>query len=248
MDTYEVRLAQFEGPLDLLLHLVSRAQIDLKDIFVSEITQQYIDLMEQLPEVDLDRASEFVRYASVLLFIKSRYLLPAPPPPVPEDEEDPEAELMEQLRLYKMYKDAAEKLREREHWGDSIFSKPPEDLLGEEETLDIRGTPQLLLQAFLRILRSKRRKRVHHAPEVEIQLETWTVPQQKEKVMAILSEKRTASFSDLFDEETASVEEVVVTFSALLELWNAGSLRVTQSAPFGRIRLDYMDSGERARA
>ena len=105
------KLARFEGPLDLLLHLVSKAKIDLQDIFVSEITEQYLSYMEEIKELDMDRASEFLNMAATLLYIKSRSLLPARREET-EDENfvDPETELIERLRAYKLYKEASERL------------------------------------------------------------------------------------------------------------------------------------------
>ena len=107
---YTVQLKQFEGPLDLLLHLIEEAELDVKDIFVSEITAQYLSYMDQLEELDMDTASEFLSMAATLLYIKSRQLLPRPPKE-DEAEEDPETLLIRQLREYKAFKEASEQLR-----------------------------------------------------------------------------------------------------------------------------------------
>ena len=107
---YEVHLSQFEGPLDLLLHLIEQAKVDIKDIFISEITAQYLVLMGEVDELDMDTASEFLIMAATLVYIKSRSLLPRPPREDPEGEEDPEAILVRQLREYKAFKEAGAKL------------------------------------------------------------------------------------------------------------------------------------------
>ena len=100
MEEYRVSLSQFEGPLDLLLHLIEKAEVNIEDIFVSEITAQYLAMMDDLSELDMDRASSFLTVAAQLLLIKSRSLLPRPPVES-EDEEDPETQLIRQLREYK---------------------------------------------------------------------------------------------------------------------------------------------------
>ena len=126
MEEYTVRLAQFEGPLDLLLHLVGKAKIDLQDIFVSQITEQYLVYMEQIEEIDMDRASEFLNMAATLLYIKSRALLPAKREEL-EDEDfvDPETELIERLRAYKMYKELGQKLSDLEKQSKQVYYKLP---------------------------------------------------------------------------------------------------------------------------
>lgn len=98
---YEVHLKEFDGPLDLLLHLIEQAKVDIKDIFISEITNQYLSLMEELDELDMDTASEFLTMAATLVYIKSRSLLPKPPKEA-EEEEDPEEALVRQLKEYKL--------------------------------------------------------------------------------------------------------------------------------------------------
>ena len=104
---YYVSLKQFEGPLDLLLHLITRAKVDIKDIFVSEITEQYLASMGSVDELDMDTASEFLTMAATLLEIKSRALLPRPPEPTEDGEETPEQTLIRRLEEYKLYKESA---------------------------------------------------------------------------------------------------------------------------------------------
>lgn len=103
---YYVSLKQFEGPLDLLLHLITRAKVDIKDIFVSEITEQYLASMGSVDELDMDTASEFLTMAATLLEIKSRALLPRPPEPTEDGEETPEQTLIRRLEEYKLYRRA----------------------------------------------------------------------------------------------------------------------------------------------
>ena len=107
--TYEVHLDRFDGPLDLLLHLIEQAKVDIKDVFLSGITNEYLLLMRELDELDMDTASEFLSVAATLVYIKSRSLLPRPPREA-DGEEDPEEALVRQLRDYKRFKEAGEEL------------------------------------------------------------------------------------------------------------------------------------------
>ena len=120
--SYEVKLSNFEGPLDLLLHLIRKAKIPIEEIFISKITEQYIGYMEQLKEVDLDRASEFIEMAALLLEIKSKSLLPKPPVEE-EDPEDAKRELIQRIKEYKLYKDACKKMKELETV-DILYREP----------------------------------------------------------------------------------------------------------------------------
>ena len=122
---YYVSLKQFEGPLDLLLHLITRAKVDIKDIFVSEITEQYLASMGSVDELDMDTASEFLTMAATLLEIKSRALLPRPPEPAEDGEETPEQTLIRRLEEYKLYKESAGRMKEFEQAAMQVFSKLP---------------------------------------------------------------------------------------------------------------------------
>ena len=131
-----IRLKQFDGPLDLLLHLIGKAKIDLKDIFVSEITEQYIEAVHSAPDFDMDEASEFVAMAALLLEIKSRSLLPKPPK---EDEEDPEQLLLQRLIAYKQFKETAQRMAEFEKNAREVFGKLPEEYPLPPPEIEIDG-------------------------------------------------------------------------------------------------------------
>jgi segregation and condensation protein A len=153
---YLVQLKQFEGPLDLLLHLIEEAEVDVKDIFVSEITAQYLSYMAQVDELDMDTASEFLTMAATLLYIKSRQLLPRPPKE-DEAEEDPEELLIRQLREYKAFKEATEQLRQLFEAAQNGKTRLPEDvpLPPKEVTLD-GASMDGLFSAFLVMLERKK--------------------------------------------------------------------------------------------
>lgn len=238
---YEVHLSQFEGPLDLLLHLVRKAEIDLKDIFVSQITEQYMEYMAQVNEVDLERQCEFLKTASLLLFIKSRSLLPVSPRQSgEEEEEDPEATLIENLRLYEMYKEASEQLRQRENSAERFLGKLPEDV-EEGEVRLVTGDARALLEAYLRVL-ERRKNRIEAPPVMQIAAEAWSVDRQKAKIRRILSNVKGKTIFTSFFPEDAGPPEIVTTFAAMLELWNAEEISVLQTVPFGEIIVALVDN------
>ncbi len=238
---YRVKLSQFEGPLDLLLHLVGKAKIDLKDIFVSQITEQYLQHMEEINELDMDRASDFLNMAANLLFIKSRSLLPVKRDE-PEDGIDPEQELIERLRAYQLYKEAGKKLSELEGGARDIFYKLPEELYDEQEIV-IEGveTDDLYL-AFLEILQRKKAERPE--PEkVEIHKDSFSIRAKKADILSRLRARRSVTFSELFERD-ASAMEMAVTFIALLELWHVRKITVEQRRQFADIMLSYCEGEE----
>ncbi len=240
---YTVKLAQFEGPLDLLLHLISKAKIDLQDIFVSKITEQYLIYMEQIEELDMDRASEFLNMAATLLYIKSRALLPTKREEA-EDENfvDPETELIERLRAYKLYKEASERLADMASDACAIYYKLPEELVDFEQELIIEGSDaNALYAAFLELL-NNRKKEPEERKRVEIKQDVFSIRVQKKKILERLRRERNISFTSLF-EQSATHMEIAVTFVALLELWHVGKLAVRQKKAFADIALEYQDGG-----
>lgn len=250
---YSVHLEQFDGPLDLLLHLIERTELDIKDIFVSEITSQYLACMSEADSLDMDTASEFLTMAATLLYIKSRQLLPRPPREDEGEEEDPEAMLIRQLREYKAFKEASASLLELYTAAKDSFSRLPEDvpLPPKEVALD-GASMDALYTAFLTLLGRKQEApaapRAHH-----VRPDHYTVRKQMRKIRDILADKPSALFEDLF-EENAERLEMIVTFMALLEMILHGEIILRQKTPFAPIRIaagklllegdeefDYMD-------
>jgi segregation and condensation protein A len=252
--SYTVQLQQFEGPLDLLLHLIEEAEVDVKDIFVSEITAQYLSYMNQLDELDMDTASEFLTMAATLLYIKSRQLLPRPPKE-DDQEEDPETLLIRQLRDYKAFKQASEKLKSLFDNAREAISRLPEDvpLPPKEVALD-GATMDGLFAAFLEMLERKK-----DAPEPirsqHVNPDRYTVRSQTGRIRAVLQEKSAVTFEELF-RPGAERMEIIVTFMALLEMISRGEILLKQKAPFAPIRIsadrllldddtyEYMDETE----
>jgi segregation and condensation protein A len=232
---YKVKLEVFEGPLDLLLFLIKRDEIDIHDIPIEHITRQYLDFMELFKMLDLDVAGEFVVMAANLIYIKSRSLLPVSvqPPEEEADEEDPRWELVRQLLEYKKFKEAAAHLHDRAAAREGVFPRVPvspeesaERPLGEVSVFD-------LINAFNKVL-----KRIDSRKEDlrEIFEENFTVADKIDLILKMAVPGVALKFTELFT-DVASRSEVVITFLALLELIRLKQLRCVQPEAFGEIEL-----------
>lgn len=251
---YHVHVSQFDGPLDLLLHLIESAELDIKDIFISEITTQYLAYMHQLDGLDMDTASEFLAMAATLLYIKSRQLLPRPPVEANLEEEDPEVALIRQLHAYKVFKMAGEALHELQDVTKGVYTRLPEELVPQDQKVLLSdATMDMLFQAFFAMLHAQpEAPRIH--PLHQVKQDEFTVRAQITKIRAGLALRSSMRFEDLFSKDAAQIE-MVVTFMALLEMLARGEVHLYQSAPFAAIRIkakalnlddadmDYMDEG-----
>ena len=229
-------IKDFSGPLDMLLFMVSKAKIDIKDIFVSEITDQYIRSVREAEELNMDDASAFVQMAATLLEIKSRSLLPKPQPP--EDEESPEEILIRQLEEYALFKQLAEDMQGFEKAAALMYEKLPEEYPLPPPTLELDGlTMEGLLHAFARVMARTPKEDPDGALETgqRIHQERYSVP---ECMLSILKRLKKGSlrFDALFDEPPCR-ETVVSYFLALLELLRLGKLNAVQDGPYGEIML-----------
>lgn len=239
---YHVHVSQFDGPLDLLLHLIESAEVDIKDIFVSEITTQYLTYMADLDGLDMDTASEFLAMAATLLYIKSRQLLPRPPKEQLE-EEDPEVVLIRQLREYKAFKRAGEELRQLQDATRGAYTRLPEDIILPPQEISLSGaTMQELYQAFFTLLHAQPEEQPLH-PLHQVRQDIFTVRTQIAKIRRLLFEHTELTFEELFDPHPIRME-IVATFMALLEMINRGEILLRQSMPFAPIRLRARSLGE----
>ena len=233
---YSVSLARFEGPLDLLLHLIEKAEVDIKDIFISEITSQYLEYMAGLDELEADAASEFASVAATLLLIKSRSLLPKPAPVEEEDEEDPETVLLRQLQEYKLFKEAGKRLNELKEAADHVYAKLPEEFPLPPKAIELDGaTLDQLYDAFVSIM-FKVQKQQGSEPEKQISRDEYNISERITFLSERLKRKKRFSFSELFI-GAATRQQVIVTFMAMLELLSSGVLSVEQDAAFGEITI-----------
>ena len=231
---YKVKLEVFEGPLDLLLYLIKKDEVDIYDISIERIAQQYLEFMDSFKVLDLEIAGEFVVMAANLIYIKSRSLLPVhvQPPEEEADEEDPRWDLIRQLVEYKKFKDAAAQLSQREYDQSNLYTRLPEPEaaverpLGEVSVFD-------LIAAFNKIL-----KRIEGKTEDlrEIFEENYSVSDKIDFIMKMTASGVTLKFTELFA-SAASRTEVVVTFLALLELVRVKQLSLVQGEAFGEIEL-----------
>jgi segregation and condensation protein A len=233
---YKVKLEVFEGPLDLLLYLIKRDEIDIHDINIGHITKQYLDFMDLFKMLDLDVAGEFVVMAANLIYIKSRSLLPVnvQPPDEETDEEDPRWELVRQLIEYKKFKEAAAHLHGREVAREGMYPRlapSPEDVAGERPLGEVSVFD--LINAFNKIL-----KRIEGRKEDlrEIFEENFTVADKIDLILKMAASGVALKFTELFT-DAASRSEVVITFLALLELIRMKQLRCVQPEAFGEIEL-----------
>ena len=234
---YKVRLEVFEGPLDLLLYLIKREEVDVYDISIERITKQYLEYLDTFRMLDLELAGEFVVMAATLIYIKSRSLLPVhqQPPEEEADEEDPRWDLIRQLVEYKKFKDAATYLHQRELLQEGIISRVPDkpDFGDLAALLKTEVGIFDLINAFQKVLRRIASQRENLR---EIFEENFTVSEKIEHILIVLRHISRVAFSELFA-QAASRTEVVVTFLALLELIRLKQLRVTQENLFGEIQI-----------
>ncbi len=238
---YHVKLSQFEGPLDLLLHLISNAKIRIEDIFVSEITEQYMRHMESMDELDMDRASEFLQMAAMLIYIKSRTLLPRH---IEEEEEEfLEQELISQLKQYKAYKDICETLKVLEEEAVAVFYKLAEEFHGERKVSLEGVTLEGLRGAYLEALQRKKQYEEEQNPKpLSISKETFSVKEKICFLLMELSRNDTVSFFSLL-KGVSGREETAVIFLAVLELIQRNEITIRQQNSFADI---YMYKSKKA--
>ncbi len=235
---YVVSLKQFDGPLDLLLTLISSAKIDIKEIFVSQITEQYLEAMASVDELDMDSASEFLMMAATLLEIKSRALVPNIKKEDDEAEESPEEALIRRLTEYKAFKEISEDMRALEDSAKEYYTKLPEEFPLPPQEIELTGlTTKRLYAAFLRAMqRAEERDAATRPSQREIRRDTHTV----RDCMALISRrirKGKASFSSLF-EDASNREEVVTLFLALLEMIKLNRIHAVQDGNYEEIWIE----------
>ncbi len=214
---YSIRLEQFEGPLDLLLHLIEKQKVAIEDVFVSQITEQYLACIEGI-SLDMESASEFIVMATKLLYIKSKSLLPASSKiDDEEDQENTEQEIIRRLHEYKIYKELSLTLRTYENSASGRFFKLPEELVFNKPDLILKDADSnMLFDAFINILQKK--PRIAPKQEIrEIAREKVTLDSRIKYILCVLSQKDKILFEDLFI-DNVSTDLFIVTFLALLEL------------------------------
>ena len=236
-DAYKIKLESFEGPLDLLIHLIKKNEVNIHDIPIARITEQYLSYIELMQELNLDVAGEFLVMASTLIHIKSKMLLPRPETAATdgEPEEDPREALVRRLLEHQKFKAAAELLHERETMRSAQFMRPDTRVAG---AVDDDYEPELevdlfsLLAAFKGVL-----ERANRRPPMVIPPEQISIEDRMHQLLARLSETEACGFEDLFRDGDGSRPFMIVTFLAVLEMIRLKLIRVFQSGGFGAIRV-----------
>lgn len=238
-DDYKFKLNQFEGPLDLLLHLIKITKIDIRDIFLSDITEQYLEMMKNIDDVDIEKASEFINMSATLLEIKSRHLLPVESEEI--EEEDPEQRLIRQIEEYKIFKEQGEVFAKIEDI--SRFYKAPDNSVGEfKYELPDKLSSDALVEAF-KSLMQKMTVKAEVVQEKKIVKDRFTVAQKINQIKDTLLTKKEFKFSEMF-EESYTRSEVINTFLALLELLKRQYITVVQNDLFDDIDIVRNDDVE----
>ncbi|MBY6035638.1 segregation/condensation protein A [Fictibacillus nanhaiensis] len=244
---YSVKLDGFEGPLDLLLHLIQTYEVDIYDIPVAIITEQYLHYIHTMKELKLDVASEYLVMAATLLAIKSKMLLPKHEDDFIDQqmeldmEEDPREELVRRLIEYRKFKSAADELKEREAARSLIYTREPLDLSQFEREDTAKRVTNVTLYDMLQAMQKVFQEKIIRTPKQttierqEIPIET-RMEQIKQSLLSVGGKKR---FSDLFD--NASKEYMVVTFLALLELMKVKSINCEQNDHFSEIYITMIE-------
>ncbi len=233
-----IKLDAFEGPLDLLLHLIRSEELDIWNIPIARITEQYLEYLQIMKDLNINVAGEWLLMASTLIYIKSKMLLPPEPGTAPEDEakEDPRKELVYQLLEHQKFKNAAQMLYTREEVEDSVWHKPPHDLAQDEGEV-VAVTLFDLVRAFHEIVRQFDARRA-----MEVSPEEISIEEKMEEIRRLFLVHETILFSALFA-EARSKRHLIVAFLALLELSRMHEIWIYQKKVFDEI---YITKGKTA--
>ena len=237
---YQINLPVFEGPFELLFHLIEKAEVDIYDISIAEITSQYLETLQSMRELNLDIAADFLVMAATLLRLKSRKLLPTVTTAAETDEDelfeiDTQEQLVERLLEYKYFREVAEQLRRCELEQKRVyvrsFSGEKVVLVNPEQEVALTNvTLSALLQALEKVLAEQKEPR-------EIAADDFSVEEKMEEISLILRRQQEGvEFASLFS-TSSGISEIIVTFIALLELVRLGRIMVWQDGPMGRILL-----------
>ena len=229
----EFRINDFEGPLDLLLHLIKESKMDIMNIEIELITKQYMDFLDKQEKMNLDVSSEYLVLASELLEIKSRLLIPNNKNEEEEEEEDPREELVNRLLEYQAYKDITKLLQEKELLRKDIYTKAPENIKNYvEEDNEIHA--DVTLDDLVAALQKYYQRKIDNKPlKTKVTVNEISVSSRRHDIKNVLKEKKRVSFFELFP--VASKDYVVATFLAILEMAKSKELIITQNETFDDI-------------
>lgn len=236
---YEVKLEMFEGPLDLLLHLIRKNEVDIFDIPIATVTDQYLGYIDMMKALNVNVAGEFLVMASTLVHIKSKMLLPNYEGE--EDEEDPRIEITRPLMEYLRLKEVAGELSERDLLDRDVFARH----LSQDEVGDVDGEEPLLQVSLFQLMDAFKRVLEQRAPEgvLEFRPEPWSLKDKTTIIVERLKQEGAIYFSQLFEQDR-TISEFVVTFLALLELVQIGLVKLFQTDMDKDIRLEAHFNGD----
>lgn len=226
------KIEGFEGPLDVLLELIAKKNVNIKDVKLADITDQYLQCVENMEEVDMEEATAFLDIASRLLLIKSKSLLPVEQLPEEEDEIDDETRLKMQLEEYKLFKETSAKLQEHENV--DRFYKQPDKSVGDARIVFNQFNLDKLLDAFAFLL--MRTKDRDEPQEKKISRDRWTVADKIAFLNNVLKDNEQINFFSLFD-DTYSKMEIITVFMAILELLKFQKIEVVQAERYADITI-----------
>lgn len=234
---YSIKIDSFEGPLDLLLHLIKKSNVNIYDISVVEITNQYLDYINKMEELNIDVASSYLVMAAELMELKSKSLLPHKEEKEEDDEEEVSREnLINRLVEYQKYKDITSKFRELELERNNIYIKPPENVnnyVEEKITSDDSMSSELLVKAFEKLLE---RKNLEKPLLTKVTNKEYSVKVRKSEIKKILHDRKKVEFSELF--EIRNISYVVTTFLSILEMAKENELLIKQDDNFNNIYIE----------
>lgn len=238
---YNVAISNFEGPLDLLCFLISKNKMDIFEISLSELTDKYIEYLNEMQNMDMEIATEFLVMASTLLYIKSKKLLPIADPEPEEECEITEEELLEKIAKYKMYKEMQPKLREMYNNNFGTFEKMPEAIKIKRE-LDINSltSKENLLELYNDVLKRKFDKINIKSEEIKkIALyERVTIKSKVKQIIDVFKTKKSFVFSKLFSRKNSTKIDVVTAFLSVLELSRLKHVSIKQDSLYGDITVN----------
>ena len=229
---YEININEFQGPLDLLLHLIKQSNISINEISIDEITKQYLDYIQKMEELNLDIASEYLVMAAELIEIKSSSLLPKSNIEDDEFEEDPKEKLINRLLEYEQYKKMTDTFKELEGYRQEIYTREPDNLLDykEDEEIDYGVDLNDLLEALSKFLEQKE---LDKPLNTKITNKEYSVSIRSNEIRNILKKKKKVNFTDLF--EVYTKEYVVITFLSILAMSRKQEIEIEQENNFKNI-------------
>lgn len=230
---YNTKLDNFDGPLDLLLYLIKQAQIEIKDIFVSQVTDQFLQYMQGLDQIDVEKAGDYLAIAATILEIKARSVLPSMEQ-LDENEEDPKQAFLRKMEEYKIFQEKAEKLKEQET--TAKFYKVPDDSAYDVRIVYKDFTLDGLIKAFTRLMEKVDIREANRKSQKNIPKEVFTVRDKITFIRETLTEREECSFFELFSQD-CTINELVTTFQAMLELLKHQYITVIQQEIYGDITI-----------